>query len=176
MSAHADLLSRLMPPVSYAPSGPHLALDLLVDGAALDDANESSLKIVVADPWLFGDASMLALWEELFLLTPLPGATDEQRQQAVLVKLNETGGMSLAYFERILEMSGYEVILDEPRGFFAGTSCAGERIFAPDKVLFFWRVRIRHVDGTQLSALEISRLSAWLADIQVAGTHFEIEV
>ena len=33
---HADLLAALLPPVSYAPSGPHLAASLAMEGRELD--------------------------------------------------------------------------------------------------------------------------------------------
>ncbi|PVX80063.1 putative phage tail protein [Paraburkholderia unamae] len=171
---HADLLARLLPPVSYDATGARITAQLAGDGNALDDALASADAILSPDPWLFGGEAFLADWERLYQITPPAGATVEQRQTVVYARINATGGLSLPYITNLLASLGYVAVLDEPRGFRAGTSRAGDLLVIPSAVMYYLRIRIRHSDGSALSADEIATLTAWLNDIVAAGTHFTI--
>jgi uncharacterized protein YmfQ (DUF2313 family) len=98
----------------------------------------------------------------------------DQRQQTVQVRLLATGGLTLDYFKGLLVASGYTVLMDEPRGFFAGQNAPGDRIYDPEAVLFYWRIRIRQAGQLVGSDLKAT-LEAWLNDIKPAFSHFDIE-
>jgi len=172
--SHADLLARLLPPVSYDTTGPRLTAQLTGDGNALDAALVSGDVILSPDPWLFGGEVFLADWERLYQITPPDGATVAQRQAIVLARINATGGLSIGYFENLLTSMGYEVVIDEPRGFQAGVNCAGDTLFDPAAVTFYTRFRVRHADGTPLSQTELDTLTAYLTSLVAAGTIFTV--
>lgn len=169
---HADLLRQLLP-TAYAVDASLLGAELAAEGAALDAALVSGDRLVASEPFLFGDSSLLADWERVFAITA-PAPTIAGRQALVLAKLRATGGLSLAYFKTLLEVAGYQVLIDEPRGFFAGVQRAGDRIYNPVAVTWFWRVRVR-LAGLPIDAATRASLTQWLDDIKPAFSHFLIE-
>lgn len=172
--SHADLLARLVPPVSYDATGPRLTAQLVGDGNALDAALANADAILSPVPWLFGGAEFLSDWERLYQITPDANATVDQRQAVVYGRINAIGGTSLPYIQNLLTSLDYQVLLDEPRGFRAGENSAGDTLFNPDAVKYYLRVRIRNADGTAVSADALAALTAWLNDVIAAGTHFTI--
>lgn len=172
--SHATLLALLLPPESYDPNGVALATELAAEGAALDACQSSAEGLLTGGPWLFADARLLDDWERVLAITPVAGASVDERLQMVRVRLLATGGLTLDYFRRLLEAAGYTVLLDEPRGFRAGVHAPGDRLYAPEAVRFYWRIRLRR-NGLPASAGEKAALAAWLDDIKPAYSHFDIE-
>ncbi|WP_410499717.1 YmfQ family protein [Chitinibacter sp. S2-10] len=137
---HAELLARLLPPVAYQPNQPRLAAELTAEGKALDNAQAYSDKVLAAiTP--FGAGEMITGWERVCGITPPANAGYQQRLQAVLAKLAETGGLDIPYFTRLANGLGYTVTIEEPQPFRVGTSRAGDAINHHD-VIWCWRVHV----------------------------------
>ncbi|MEO2217326.1 putative phage tail protein [Chromobacterium vaccinii] len=135
---YQDLLTRLLPPVSYRPDGPRLQAELASEGAALDRVQNSARQLVGAVTPQQAEA-MLPDWERVCGLTPQSDATYQQRRQAVLAKLAETGGLSIPYFIRLAAGMGYKIQIEEPQPFRAGVNRVGDRLW-PEDVIWHWRV------------------------------------
>lgn len=135
---HAELLALLLPPVSYAPTGSALQAELLAEGKALDTALASADRAQDAITPFFAE-QLLPDWERVCGITPPASAGYQQRLQAVLAKLAETGGLSIPYFTHLAAGMGYQVTINEPQPFRAGINRAGDPIFAED-IMWVWQV------------------------------------
>jgi len=138
---HRDLLTLLMPPGSYAPGAPRLAAELAADGNALDTSATNLARAKGALTPFFAE-QLLPEWERVCGLSPSADATYQARQQGVLAKLAETGGLSIPYFTRLAAGLGYTIAIDEPQPYRAGINRAGERL-QPADILWVWRVVVR---------------------------------
>lgn len=140
---HAELLARLLPPAAYQANEPQLAAELAAEGNALDAALLRADQVRAAvTPYGAGD--LLPDWERVCGLKPVAGAGYQQRLQAVLAKLAETGGLSIPYFTNLAASMGYTIMIEEPQPFRAGVNRAGDTIYHAD-VIWCWRV---HVSGS----------------------------
>lgn len=140
MSAHAELLALLLPPVSYDNRGSVLWGELVAEGRSLDSALAGAELVRGAvTPFFAGE--LLAAWERICGITPDSGAPYQQRRQDVLTKLAEVGGLSIPYFTQLAAAMGCTVTIDEPQPFRAGSSRCGDRL-APLDVIFVWRVNV----------------------------------
>lgn len=138
---HSRLLPLLLPPVSYDPQGPNIAIDLTASGAALDRAQASARRVRDAiTP--YGAGALIQDWERVLGITPPADAGYQERQNRVIAKIRELGGLSIPYFIRLAAGLGYSVTIDEPQPFRAGTSRAGDRLYVED-IVFVWRVDVR---------------------------------
>lgn len=145
---HADLLALLLPPTSYERTGRWLAAGLTAEGAALDLTRQSAGRVTDGvTPFYAGQ--LLADWERVCGLTSAVTDSYQQRLQAVLAKLAETGGLSIPYFIRLAERLGYSIEIVEPQPFRAGTNRAGDRLQTPD-IVWVWQVIIHGRAGAQL--------------------------
>lgn len=139
--SHAKLLALLLPPESYAPApGSQLHTELAAEAATLDAAQTSANNAAQAVTPYFA-AELLTDWERVCGITPPAGAPYQQRLQAVLAKLAETGGLSIPYFTRLAESMGYSISITELAPFCAGVNRAGDPIHDPD-VQWCWRVDV----------------------------------
>lgn len=136
--AHVELLTLLLPPVSYAPGGPALQAELLAEGKALDVTLVSADRAQGAITPFFAE-QLLPDWERVCGITPSANAAYQQRQQAVLAKLAETGGLSIPYFTRLAASLGYTITIVELEPFRAGINRAGDPLWAED-ILWVWQV------------------------------------
>lgn len=138
---HADLLSLLLPPVSYDPNGERLASELQVEGRALDAAEANARRVLDAiTP--FGAPELLKDWERNYGLSD----GDQQRKRslqermaALLQRINEQGGLSREYFIFLALRLGYSVNVIEFRPFRSGRSKVGDPIYGDDW-MFAWRI------------------------------------
>lgn len=138
---HAQLLTLLLPPVSYAPSGPALQAELTAEGKALDTSLVSAERAQGAvTPFLA--EQLLPDWERVCGIAPPAGAGYQQRLQAVLAKLAETGGLSIPYFTSLAAGLGYHITIVEPQPFRAGVSRAGDPLWDED-IIWVWQVRVQ---------------------------------
>ncbi|SOZ12093.1 YmfQ family protein [Cupriavidus taiwanensis] len=138
--SHRDLLARLLPPTSYTPAAVRINAELIAEGAALDGAQTAAAGVLGGVTPFFAK-ELLADWERVCDLSPSAGAPYQVRLQAVLAKLAETGGLSIAYFVGLAKGLGYTINIDEPQPFRAGSSRAGQRLAAFD-VIWVWRVNV----------------------------------
>jgi len=139
MTAHADLLARLLPPVSYDPNAPGLAADLAAEGSALDRAQADADVVANGVVPSFLAVQLLTDWERVCGLTPAADATIQQRMAAVIAKINETGGLSIPYFTQLAESLGYTITIVEPQPFRVDENRIGDTIYVDD-IIFVWQV------------------------------------
>lgn len=134
------ILNLLLPKGSYATSQPTLSASLQAESHVFDDI-ESSADIVEGAVTPYRAGALLADWERVLGLTSSPNASFQQRQQRVLAKLSETGGLSIPYFTRLAARLGYDISIEEPKQFRAGSSRAGDRLWDKDTI-WVWLVNV----------------------------------
>lgn len=130
MNGHAALLDRLLPPLSYNPAAPGVALSLEAEGRELDRVLADSAKALGAlSP--FARHEWLEDWERVY---GLPGecARGEQSLQAriklLAIAFQERSGISLPWLRRYALLVGYEAGIREYTPFRAGRSRAGHQL------------------------------------------------
>lgn len=138
--SYQSLLGALLPPVSYSPDQSMLSAELYAEGNAIEAATTAADRVKNAVTPLYAEA-MLPDWERVLLITPSSSDTYQSRLNAVLSKLNETGGLSISYFVNLASNIGYQIAIDEPQQFRAGISRAGDRINA-DEIIWVWSVYV----------------------------------
>ncbi|MCX9038755.1 YmfQ family protein [Citrobacter portucalensis] len=136
------VLNLLLPRGSYSPSQPMLSSGLRAEANVFDGVGTSADAVKGAvTPYQAG--ALLSDWERVLGLTPSASTNFQQRQQRVLAKLSETGGLSIPYFVRLASGLGYSISIDEPRQFRAGMSRAGERLWDGDTI-WVWMVNVNN--------------------------------
>src|SRR5512139_2621839 len=113
---HADLLKTLLPLVSYDPAGPAISAQLGTEGAALDDALATGLRVLAAiTP--DGDTGLLPDWERVYGLPDACVADVESsvtsRVSAVIDKIHRGGGLSRRFFIDLSAALGYAISITE---------------------------------------------------------------
>lgn len=151
------ILNLLLPKVSYSPGQPVLKASLRAEARMFDNV-ESSAALAEGGVTPFLAQNLLAEWERVLALIPPTGATYQQRQQRVLAKLSEVGGLSIPYFTRIASNLGYTITIEEPQPFRAGVNRAGDRLWIPD-IIWVWMVRIQN-SGTMVFRFRAGSSSA----------------
>lgn len=113
---HADLLKTLLPPVSYDPMGRAISAQLDAEGAALDDALATSLR-VLATITPDGDTELLPDWERVYGLPDACLADVESsvssRIAAVIDKIRRGGGLARQYYIDLAAALGYAITITE---------------------------------------------------------------
>lgn len=137
-----SLLSLLLPFDSYQPNQPRLSAELTAESNAFDAIESSSLFALGAVTPFYAD-KLLADWERVLGLVAPPDSGYQQRQQRVLAKLSETGGLSIPYFVRLAANLGYVITIDEPQPFRAGINRAGQRLYVDD-IPWVWVVNVKN--------------------------------
>lgn len=145
--SHYTLLNLLLPPVSYSPRQKVLAASLQAE-ANVFDAISTTATLAEGGVTPFYARSLIADWERILDLYPPEGATYQQRQQRVLAKLAEVGGLSIPYFIQLASSLGYTITIDEPQPFRAGVNRAGDRLWV-EEIIWVWRVNVQN-SGTQV--------------------------
>lgn len=141
------LLAALLPPGSYEPNAPRLNAQLQAEGRALDVARAAAGGVADAiTPYLAGDR--IVDWERVLGLTPIGGY--QQRLDAVLAKLAETGGLSIRYFTELAARMGYSITIDELQPFWVDYSRVDEDRLYNEDVIWVWRVNISGGDGVRV--------------------------
>lgn len=179
---HRELLTLLLPPESYAPAGTALQVELQAEGLVLDATLDSADRAANAVTPLRAGAA-LPDWERVCGLTPSATSPYQQRLQAVLAKLAETGGLSIPYFTRLAAGMGYRVTIAEPQPFRVDMDRIGDALAVPD-VVWIWQV-IVHGDtahrvyrfrigesaiGERLTAFGDAVIEAVMNDLKPAHT------
>ena len=137
---HADLLARLLPPVSYSPTDPTLATELNAEGNALDAVQANGARLL-AGITPDGAGEMITDWERVLGITPEVGATQQERIDAVVEKIAEVGGLSIPYFKALAARLGYKIDIVEPQPFRVDQGRIGDTIYIDD-IIFVWQVAI----------------------------------
>jgi len=140
---HASLLARLLPPESYAPGAKNLAAELAAEGRALDRIDAQALTVRDAVTPL-RTVDFLSDWERVCGLAPEAGASYALRLDAVLAKLREVGGLSIAYFVALAARLGYAITITEVAAFYVDLSCVDADALYEADAHWVWHV---HIEG-----------------------------
>ncbi len=176
MSVHVEYLKLLLPAGAYDKAAPQLTVELAAEGKQLD-AFQSSVASLLLEIDPRTAVQLLPDWERVYGLPDeglFSATTIAERQARLTTKVMQTGGLSKHYFQTLLEQAGYTVLIDEPRGFFAGVNTAGERIYDPAKVIWYWRVRLRR-NGQIISDADRGQVYAWLQSVKAAYSFVDLE-
>lgn len=176
MSAHLNFLKLLLPQDAYDRAAPVLSSDLAAEARQLD-AVQSAVDGLLLEMDPRTTVQLLDDWERVYGLPDaglMVATTLQERQARLTAKVLQTGGLSKPYFQSLLEQAGYTVIIDEPRGFFAGINCCGDRLYDPAAVTWYWRIRIRR-NGQLISAADRSQVIAWLDSVKAAYSFVDLE-
>lgn len=138
---YRDLLASLLPPVAYSPDQLTLNAEITAEGNAFSLISLSAEQTSGAVTPLFANG-LLGDWERVLDLTPGDADSWQQRLDAVLIKLAETGGLSRSYFIKLAATAGYTISIDEFEPFRAGVSSAGEVLYVPE-IIYVWSVNVK---------------------------------
>lgn len=138
---YRDLLASLLPPVAYDASQLKLDAELTAEGNAFSLISSTADEVTGAVTPFFS-AGLMGDWERVLELTPGEDDSWQQRLDAVLIKLAETGGLSRAYFIKLAATAGYSITIDEFEPFRAGVSRAGDVIYVPE-IIYVWSVNVK---------------------------------
>ena len=138
-------LKALLPPGEAFPRDTGTNIDDLLSALAVEwsriDARGEAL---IVDALPSSTSELLSDWERVAGLPDKCAGTLETtmqgRRNALVSKLNSTGGQSKAYFIEIASALGYDVTIEEFRPFHAGWSVAGDAL-TNGPWAFAWRVR-----------------------------------
>lgn len=141
MKSHRHLLPQLLPPVSYDASGVLLSAEITSEGNCLDGVTLKAKTVVGAiTPHRAGD--LIVDWERLLGLKATSDSY-QMRLRNVLLKIAETGGLSIPYFINLAAQLGFEININELSPFYADINAAGDSVSAED-VIFTWQVVIKN--------------------------------
>jgi len=133
-----EQLQSLLPPVSYDPQGQVLGAQLAAEAGALGEA-VAGLEAVEAAMFPQTAGEFIADWERVYNLTPAPGASQEERVNAVIAAMADLGGQSIPYFERLALLFGIVANVEMFRIPVVGLLSAGDPVYYGDWP-FIWRV------------------------------------
>ncbi len=133
-----EQLQSLLPPVSYDPKGKVLGAQLAAEAGALGAAI-AGIESVEAAIFPLTAGKFIADWERVYNLTPAPGATQDDRVQAVIAAMSDLGGQSIPYFIRLASLFGVNVNVEMFRIPVVGLLNAGDPIYFGDWP-YIWRV------------------------------------
>ncbi|ORM62214.1 phage tail protein [Pantoea rodasii] len=110
---YQQLLSLLLPAVTYEPSGEQISGELSAEAKLLAvlDAVIAGL-LTAIDPE--SATHLLTDWERVYDLMPDESDTLQQRRASVMAALAETGGLSRQYFTALAKALGYDITIGEP--------------------------------------------------------------
>ncbi|MEQ1977143.1 putative phage tail protein [Xenorhabdus sp. SGI240] len=176
------LLKQLLPPVSYATDASRLDAELEAEAHQLTLTRQSAERVSGAVTPFFAQA-LLPDWERVLGITPNAKHNYQQRLEMVLLKLAETGGLSVPYFTSLASRLGYHITIEEPLPFRTGVNRAGERLMHPDS-LWVWVVNIHgnrvqnyrfragnSLTGERLSAFADTVIESIFDDLKPAHTY-----
>ncbi len=108
MSEHADLLARLLPPVSYDPAQPRLQAELEAAGIALDKAKADAKLLRDAMTPMTCPPELLDDWERFLGLPNCPYLDVQSRRDRCTVKINlSPARLDKDWFIWVAELCGY---------------------------------------------------------------------
>lgn len=137
---NATLLALLLPPVAYDTKQPLVDAELTAEGNAFNTANLLSETVVKAVTPIYA-ASLLTDWERVLGIGSTSDMTYQQRLENVLVKIAETGGLSIPYFQKLASRLGYSIEIIEPTAFHVGINRCGDRLMV-EGTMWTWGVVI----------------------------------
>ncbi|QLJ12746.1 DUF2313 domain-containing protein [Pseudomonas putida] len=157
-----EQLQSLLPPVSYDPAGQQLSAQLTSEANALQEALDRLEQVESA---IFPESagSYISDWERVYGITPAPGATQDQRVQAVLAAMGDMGGQSIPYFIRLALLFGVRAKIRTFKTPVVGRLSAGDPLYAGDWI-YTWQV------DSPLPAYRNAPMEARLSERRPANT------
>lgn len=105
---HADTLKLLFP----VELGGVYDQDVILEGAALDKV-QADAEALLREMFPQTATLTLADWERVCGITPAAGASTQMRQNVVLLKIRERGGLSRPFFIALAASLGYAITITE---------------------------------------------------------------
>jgi len=139
--SHKSLLVDLLPPVSYDTGGSNILSELVAEGNLLDGAQLKAKSVVNAITPYRAD-QLIVDWERVLDLYVDASDSYQQRLEAVLQKLAETGGLSRPYFINLAARLGYSIVINELEPFYVDYGCVDRDQILPQDAVFIWQVVI----------------------------------
>lgn len=169
MSAHADLLKLLLPPVAYDKSGLALSAELLAEGTRLDEYQAFIEALLLETDPRTADV-LLSDWERVYGLPDACagfGATLAERRANLVAKVAETGGLSRPYFENLAAVLGY---VDTTITTFKPIGCEStcEAPVVDDPWRFAWSVNLPH-EGDNYTSFHADSVCTDAVDYYLVG-------
>lgn len=163
---HAELLTRLLPPVSYDAGGQVITAELFAEGNALDEAMRNAEFILrEADPRT--TVTLFTEWERVAAL-PDEGSAGivlsiDQRRTALIAKLTMHGGQSRKFFIDLASSLGFPgATIDEFRPMTCNDTC--NDVLASEADRFAWRINLPASGGVFFATCNSdcnSALASW---------------
>lgn len=145
---HADLLRRLLPPVSVDPTGAEISVELEAEGNALDAALANADQLLLeADPRTC--SLMLADWERTYDL-PDPcvhvAQTVDQRRAALVSLVTMQGSQSRQFYIDLAAAMGYAgATIDEYGPMTCNDNCNDALWSEVDR--YVWQLNLPYASG-----------------------------
>lgn len=145
---HAELLKRLLPPVSIDPNGSAIGIELKAEGCALDAAQVSADQLLLeADPRTC--SLTLPDWERTYDLPDrcvTVAQTIDQRRAALVSLVTMLGGQSRPFFIALAAELGYpDSTIDEYRPMSCNDHCNSALWSEIDR--FVWQINLPYTTG-----------------------------
>lgn len=137
---NTTLLALLLPTVAYDTHQPHINAELTAEGNAFNTTYLLSESVLKAVTPIYA-ASLLTDWERVLGIGSTTDMTYQQRLENVLVKIAETGGLSIPYFQKLAFRLGYSIEIIEPSAFHVGINRCGDRLMV-EGTMWTWGVVI----------------------------------
>lgn len=129
------LLQQLLPPVSYQEQ---TELNVWRDGIT---KIENQAVAIYGSPFADVSNDYIYRWEQVLGLNVKASDSVAQRVEKVIAKLNDVGGLSIAYFTSLAESIGYSIKIVELDQFRAGIGRCTDNINLED-IVWVWQVNI----------------------------------
>lgn len=134
----ATLLSLLLPSVAYQSQQPLLKTELTAEGNVFNAASTTSDSVIKAVTPTFS-ANLLTDWERVLGVSSNADETYQQHLEKVLLKIAETGGLSIPYFQKLASRLGYNIEIIEQTAFHVGINRCGDRLMT-EGIMWVWGV------------------------------------
>ncbi len=140
--SYLNRLKGLLPPVSYDRNGEVISSSLEIEAKFLSRINAGSNKVLKGITPTESN-ELLANWERFLGIETDVADNYQFRLNRVILKINETGGLSIPYFIGLAKSFGYTIKITEGDAYIfrAGRNRAGDRIGREDQI-WVWYVDV----------------------------------
>ena len=132
---NTGLLQQFLPPVSYQEQA---ELEVWQDGIT---KIENQAEAIYGAPYADVNNDYIYRWEQVLGLNVKASDSVAQRVEKIIAKLNDVGGLSIAYFASLAESIGYSIKIVELDQFRAGIGRCTECINS-EEIVWVWQVNI----------------------------------
>lgn len=138
---HAQLLSALLPPISYAPCEIEVRAAVTADGQALDAARDAAADVLAAISPLTCREELLDDYERLLGLPSCPWLDAQSRRYRIILKINlSPARLDADWFIWLASLVGYTIQITEEEYFMCDYSEMDLVPFGEEWTQFIWNV------------------------------------